>query len=212
MSSFVDVSIVLIWVLLIGISVLVLLLYRQFGLLYLGSGKRVRLAGLRVGSAVPHVVVTTTAGELDLGRQRAGTYLVLLFGGPLCSLCEGLLPQLETVAQMLQPRIHIVFIDEVAPNGRQREIPQTVSWSYAASKDGTLHRRFDVEVTPFAFLVGPDRRIVSKNLVNRAEDILALIRRALGDVETAGLLMKTDREVSANGDGSHIDNPKVVYE
>ena len=217
MSNFVDVSIVLIWVLLIAIAILVLLLYRQFGLLYLGSGRRVRLAGLRVGAAVPNVVLGTTSGALDLGRQRPGTYLLVLFGGPLCRICEELLPHLETVAQMLQPRIHVIFIDQALPDGSQRDVPRTVSWSYSTSADGALHRQFDVEVTPFAFLVGPDRRVVSKNLVNRAEDLIALAHRALGDTETTpsrdqAAPEEADRDIVVNGNRSRAISRKAVYE
>lgn len=199
MSNFVDVSVIAIWALLLVLAVLVLLLYRQFGLLYLGSGKRVRLAGLRVGAVVPNVVLPTTDGELNLGSKWPGTYLLLLFGGPLCTICEALVPQLEPVAQMLHPQLRIVFVDYVLPNGRHRQTVDAVSWSYSLNEDDSIHRLFDVEVTPFAFLIGPDRKVLGKNLVNRGEDIITLARRSVGNSPWNASPRPVDPGLTTNG-------------
>lgn len=86
------VAVVLLWVLLACLSILVVLLYRQFGLIYIGSRNRVALTGLAVGSAAPEVAQLRVAGRLITWdwNAKAPTRLTLaIFGTPTCILCRG---------------------------------------------------------------------------------------------------------------------------
>src|SRR5574341_2258934 len=92
------ISVVLLWLLVLVLLVLVVLLYRQFGLLYLGSGQRVRMTGRPVGKhAVEGLTVELEGTEvaLDWSRPGEGRGTLLVLGGPICPLCAELVPQLN---------------------------------------------------------------------------------------------------------------------
>ena len=129
MSTLFYLSYVALWVLLLTIGVLVLLLYRHFGMMSLGTLEGVQRDGLPIGAVAPPISGVTAAGQ-DTGWQpQRGQPQLLLFAAPDCEPCATVLPHVErlaravkvnggpgTTAAMPRPRDEVArFVDRYRP-------------------------------------------------------------------------------------------------
>jgi methylamine dehydrogenase accessory protein MauD len=178
------VSVVVLWVLVLLLSIIVILLYRQFGLLYIGSGRRIRMTGLAVGKHAPNGLNLTVEGqdrELSWATAEAGRGTVLIFGGPLCPLCETLVQELDEAVRALGHLVDFIFVDRHSAHDEDHEpraLPETRLWQYAVSENGAAHDAFDVVASPYAFLIDANGIVVAKDIVNSADGLAALVETA----------------------------------
>jgi len=85
MPSIFYVSYVAMWVLLIAEGILLLLVYRQFGLAALGTAEGVERDGLAIGEVAPAIRGVTAQGvSIELVPQPGSLYL-LMFVSPTCA-------------------------------------------------------------------------------------------------------------------------------
>lgn len=193
--SLLAVAVILLWIIVIVLSILVMLLYRQFGLVYLGSGQRIRLTGLAIGKHAPADQSAELDGvtrELDWSAVGAGRGTMLIFGGARCPICEELLPELNEAERLWGKLVDFVFVDRPlrAGDAERRSLPEGRRWRYAFSPDASLHEAFDVEVTPYGFLVNNQGVLISKRIINSVDHIAMVIEHAV-DEET-GMLGEPD--------------------
>ena len=92
------VSFIALWIIVILEGVLIVLLYRQLGMLYLGSASGVSRDGLAVGSPAPDFQLPDADGQTRRLSDYRGRNVLLLFGSPHCDPCRRLLPNLEEFA------------------------------------------------------------------------------------------------------------------
>lgn len=189
--SLLSVALILLWIVVIVISILVMLLYRQFGLIYLGSGQRIRLTGLEVGKHAPTHQLVELDGvtrELDWSAAGPGRGTMIIFGGARCPICEELLPQLNDAERLWGKLVDFVFVDRPLRVGdpERRNLPEERRWRYAFTPDASLHEAFDVEVTPYGFLVNDQGILISKRILNSVDHIAMVIEHSV-DEETGML-------------------------
>jgi len=165
------------WLLFVFLTVLIVLLYRQFGLLYMGSRARVEQTGLEPGKRIPLGAPIKINGEAStLGAVvAAAEKTFLVFGGPGCELCARLIPQLEEFGAE-QPGIGLVYVDRGLDPVLASEAS---SWRYAVSDEGRLHDSMDVVASPFGFVVDAAGVVLSKGIVNNARHLDDLVARAM---------------------------------
>lgn len=177
------IAVVLLWVLMLLISVLVVLLYRQFGLIYIGSRGRLGLTGLAVGSEAPEVAHLRMAGRdfaLDWSAGGGGRGTLVIFGAPGCTLCKKLTPQLNLFADKWAHLVDLIFVEKgPLPGGPTHDPANRTQWMYAEDPEGELHRAFDIEATPYAFVVDSARRVLAKGIVNNADGAEGVMSMAL---------------------------------
>src|SRR5438128_2483302 len=89
------ISYIALWALVLVLAMLVLLLYRQLGIMYLGSAEGVSRDGLAPGTKAPDFSLTDQYDNAQRLANYRGRAAVLLFGSPHCSPCRILLPQLH---------------------------------------------------------------------------------------------------------------------
>jgi thiol-disulfide isomerase/thioredoxin len=171
-------AVVLLWLVVLVLSCLTVLLYRQFGLLYIGSRGRVALTGLAVGTYVPGEVDVESPDHeplhlrwADAGEGRATT---LIFGSPTCPLCETLLEELGDFAGRWHDKLDVVFVDRYVPGVAQPRRPNAKDWTHVLSENGYLHSLFDATVNPYAFIVDVKGAVVAKGIVNDSRGLDAL--------------------------------------
>lgn len=178
------VSVVLLWILVLLLAILVILLYRQFGLIYIGSKGRIEQTGLQVGTQAPTTLQLEVEGEMaawDLQSDSDLRATFVLMSSPNCELCAYLIPRLNSSAETWRHAVRFLVVDRGDPNvpGPFRELPHEREWTYAISPDGNMHHTFDVDATPFAFVLDSDAKVLAKGLVNVPEHVDGLIERGL---------------------------------
>jgi hypothetical protein len=165
MSTLFYVSYAALWLLLLTVGVLVLLLYRHFGVMSLGTLEGVQRDGLPIGSAAPPISGVTAAGQDTRWEPTRGQPQLLLFAAPDCEPCATVLPHVERLTRAVNGGLGIAAVvpgprDEVA-RFVERYRP---SFPCLAEDGSGAFTRYRVRVTPFGFVVGSDGRVLAKGL------------------------------------------------
>jgi hypothetical protein len=179
MSTLFYVSYVALWVLLLTMGVLVLLLYRHFGVMSLGTLEGVQRDGLPIGAVAPPISGVSASGE-NLGwAPKRGQPQLLLFAAPDCEPCATVLPHVEQLALAVHgdlgiaavvpgPRDEVVrFVDRYRP-----------SFPCLAEDGSGAFTRYRVRVTPFGFVIGTDGRVLAKGLCGDQVRLRGLLEAA----------------------------------
>src|ERR687894_1839089 len=184
MSTLFFVSYVALWLLLLSMGVLVLLLYRHFGVMSLGTLEGVQRDGLTIGSVAPAISGVTAAGQDTSWQPKRGQPQLLLFAAPDCEPCAAVLPHVERLAGAVDGGLGIAAVvpgprDEVARFVERYRPPFP-----CLAEDGSgAFTRYKVRVTPFGFIVGSDGRVLAKGLCGDKIRLRVLLEAAdLGDI------------------------------
>jgi methylamine dehydrogenase accessory protein MauD len=163
------VSYIVLWVLVLALAVLVLLLYRQLGIMYLGTAEGVSRDGLDRGKTAPDFTLTDQHGNIHRLSAYRGRPVVLLFGSPHCSPCRLLLPQLQDWARK-HPQVAVLWLNAASPEESARFVAETGTTlpvlPYSPTPKDNLMDLYRVRVTPFTFFLDADGVIRAKGLVN----------------------------------------------
>lgn len=178
-------SVVLLYVLFCALAVLVIILYRQFGLVYMGSRRSNELTGPAVGERAPvglRVISPDSDASLSLdwsALEPGAAATLLLLGGESCPVCEHLLHHLNDDLVLDPQAVRVLLVDK-NPRGLPGSIPAPRGgrWQHWRSNDGAVHDAFDTEVSPFAFVIDRDGIVRAKGIVSEPPDILGLLTRA----------------------------------
>jgi methylamine dehydrogenase accessory protein MauD len=201
-------AVIVLWILFFLVLLLVLVLYRQFGLLYLGSGGRIRLTGLEPGGRAPEgqtVVIDGRESTIEWSAVGSGRATLVVFGGPRCPICEKLIPELDEAVALWGELVDILFVDRSMDGSTPtRVLPSPRSWRYFLSPDDALYRDFDVEVSPYAFLVDAAGTVLNKRIVNSLDHLAWVVETAvtstdgqLREVHDAPIRFRNARRVDA---------------
>lgn len=181
MLEAVVVSNIVLWILVVILSLLVLALTRQVGILH----ERVAPAGALMPTSGPKVGELTEAiavkgiddSSLSVGGADAsGLASLLLFISPTCPVCKSLVPTAKSLVKSERHRMRLIF----ASDGDALE--QHLSYAkdldlddYAYVLSEALGRTYEVSKLPFAVLIGADGTLRGKGLVNTREHLESLI-------------------------------------
>jgi hypothetical protein len=175
-------SLVVLWIAVLALYVPVILLYRQFGLLYVGSSARVRMQGIPPGKQAPAnlpVLIDGQTATLDWRAAGAGRGSLVILGTQTCPYCADVIEALDGAVATTGAALDFVFIDRLpAGAALHRDIPRGRRWRYAISPDGEAHEQFGVDVSPFAFVVSEGGTVLSKGIVNHLDGLLQVVEDA----------------------------------
>ncbi len=203
---------VALWIVTLVIGVLVLILYRHFGLMAMATVEGVQRDGLAVGDSAAPIAGSTPDGErvvLDPSDERPR---FLLFVAPDCGPCDRVLPYVMHLAK--EPQIDVAFRVVVAgPVENVRHVVDKYRPPFTMiAEDGSgTAERYRVRVTPFGFVVGEDGEVRAKGLCNgpkRLRDLL--IAGGLGDVGYLLAAYEEAHEVSLLSNGRTTESVEVV--
>jgi methylamine dehydrogenase accessory protein MauD len=187
MSTLFYVSYVALWLLLLTVGVLVLLLYRHFGMMSLGTLEGVQRDGLPIGEVAPPVSGVTAAGEESGWEPRRGQPQLLLFAAPDCEPCATVLPHVERLARAVDGGLGIAAVVPGPRSEVARFVERHQPSFPALAEDGSgAFARYRVRVTPFGFVVGEDGRVLAKGLCSNQARLRGLLEAAdMGDLARA---------------------------
>jgi AhpC/TSA family len=146
-----------------------------------GSDPYLPREGLAIGSIAPVLRGPTVSGEVFSSDEASGEPMLLVFVHPGCAPCEELVPQIFMVFAAFRLPGTTVLITRGGPQD------QPEGWRKSLRANGArlevvlereeISEEFKVESRPFAYLVGPDRKIVAARVINNADEVLALVGR-----------------------------------
>ncbi len=176
MESALIVSNFILWVMVIGLSVLVFALTRQVGVLH----ERVAPAGALTPTSGPKIGESTNAlttnnldgGKLTIGGAAEGATLVF-FVSPTCPVCRNLVPTAKSLANY--ESINLIFASDGDSIESHQNYANDLSIdfkSYVLSQE--LGLGYGVSKLPFAVLIAKDGTLASKGLVNTREHLESL--------------------------------------
>jgi thiol-disulfide isomerase/thioredoxin len=178
MSGLFLASYVALWVLVVVMAVLLLLMYRHFGMMSLGTLEGVQRDGLPVGSAAPAISGITADGSEAGWQPKLGTPQVLLFMAPDCEPCATIMPH---VARLARPGSG-VDVTMVTPGPRDEAARMVKKYQPpfpTMAEDGSgAFTLFRVRVTPFGFVIGVDGRVLAKGLLSDPARLRGLLHAA----------------------------------
>jgi hypothetical protein len=178
-------SYLVLWVIVAVLVILVLLLYRQMGLILMPGRQRISLGGLDLGGVAPAL------GIRFVNRDRSPTIdwrpyrgesppaaWAVLFATPACPICKGLLDDggLAAVADSY-PEVEFVWLDS-------QPLPEDVrpeGWSVAMDSEGSASVAMEVPGFPFLYVIDSRGHVAAKGIVNTADEVGTLVSRGLGD-------------------------------
>lgn len=185
MNALAEISLWFLWVLVVVLYLLVLLLYRQWGLSLVSASERVNRGGLDLGERVPPLADLVTSAD-PLGNSSgngwvsSSLYAIGVFLIPNCPICSDLKDELATIEfGDIWPDSHVVLIERI-DDADQSRIVQTDGFLHIRfqDSDGAIFSRFDVQQAPFAFVISADERVQAKGVVNTVDAISTLVERA----------------------------------
>ena len=159
MSGYWLVSYVVLWALVLGLSLVVIALLRQVGVLHLRLSPTGALdtgEGPPLGERAPRPLTPE-------GREA-----LVVFGSESCGMCRDLLPSATALARS-DPHLSVVVASTSSAFAGMAEPPAT------AVADPVAVSAFRVKATPFAVYVDPDGVVRAKGIVNTLEHLESLV-------------------------------------
>jgi len=178
MSGLFWASYLLLWVLLAIVTVLLLLLYRQYGRSLMPAKDRLRLAGLDIGTAVPELRIATdpAANSIRLVADGTGWPVgrLLLFASPDCPVCSTLWDKVGDLSTEW-PDIDYLWLQSQEPKAG----PAPAGWRVVSDGEDLARRAMEVPALPYAYVIDSSGIVRAKGLMNNLEDFRAVIREAI---------------------------------
>ncbi|MEO6456845.1 MAG: peroxiredoxin family protein [Chloroflexia bacterium] len=160
-------SYIVLWAAVLALGVLVLLLYRQLGIMYLGTAEGVSRDGIDRGATAPDFALTDQHGAAQRLSAYRGRPVMLLFGSPHCSPCRILLPQLHDWAKAHQD-VAVLWLNAASPEESLKFVSDTGATlpMLPFAPEENLMDSYRVRVTPFMFLLDEKGVVRAKGLAN----------------------------------------------
>ena len=172
MSGWLIASLVLLWLVVLVTLGLCLLIFRQLGIMVMGTARGVNESGIPPGRRLPALRLRTVAGAEWSPDVQAGRPYLLFFGAPHCRECVELMPSLRGLAG--DTGVHLVTLmfagaGEAHAYAAQHGLPDPV-----VPIGEREAKALDVEVTPFAYAVDAAGVIRDRGLATSVERTLRM--------------------------------------
>jgi methylamine dehydrogenase accessory protein MauD len=173
------VSNVVLWLVVIGLSVALLAVIRQLGVLHeriAPVGALMLAKGLKVGELAPTIAAPDLEGRtVTVGAARADARATLImFVSPTCPVCKTLLPILKSSLASERDWLDIILASD-GENSPQREFVQANrlgGFPYLVS--APLGIAYQVSRLPFAALIDAQGVLRARGIVNSREHLESL--------------------------------------
>jgi len=177
--TFLIISQVLTWILLIAMGVALVALARQIGVLHeriAPVGALTQDHGPRVGDAAPRLLAHTLAGgsfDIAAPLPAAAKLRLLMFVSATCPVCKKLFPIIKLFAR--SEKVEVVLVGD-APAAEQEEMIRRHELSGFPFINGSeVGLAFQVGKLPYAVLIDGEAKVVAKGLVNSREHLESLV-------------------------------------
>ena len=184
MNDVLIVSNIVSWILILALTIAVLALARQIGVLH----ERIKPVGalsfakvIKAGEVAPAFVLPSlNGGSVSLGG-KGGKSTLLFFLSPSCPVCKTLLPLLKSVQTAEQSWLQLVL----ASDGVEHEHLEFIRKEHLEALPYLLSREvgmaYQIGKLPYAVLISADGTVSAHGLINNREHLDSLFdAKALG--------------------------------
>jgi methylamine dehydrogenase accessory protein MauD len=199
------VSIAALWVIVICLTIAVLALARQIGVLHerlQPVGALMLPKGLTVGQPAPEIEVITITGEsLRIGAARTnGTNTLLIFMSPTCPVCKSLLPALRAIRRSEKPAVDVILASDGSRLEHLDFIAQESLQEFRYVLSEPLGITYGAGRLPHAVLLDAGGIVRANGLVNSREHLDSLFEAGERGVATLQEFMRAkERQVTPGG-------------
>ena len=177
------VSNALLWIAVVVLSVVIVALVRQIGVLHervFPVGALVLPSGPKDGAAAPSLAVTDIAGRAVAigGVDAAGRRTLLFFVSPTCPICKTLLPVVRALVAAAQPPTRLVLASDGDVESQRAFVARAGLGDYPYVVSSDVGLAYQVGKLPYAALIGADGVLLAKGLVNTREHVESLFEAA----------------------------------
>jgi methylamine dehydrogenase accessory protein MauD len=172
-------SYIALWAVVLFQGIVIFILLRQLGVIYLGTAQGVARDGLAQGQRAPEFSLRGLDGALVALSALRGLPLLLVFGSPSCGPCKTLVPELNAFAAEKAGELRVLFLSYGDAEDTRRFAQELdVRVPVAVYADERLAEQYKVRVTPFAFLLDSEGVVRAKGLANNRQHLDLLLRQA----------------------------------
>lgn len=173
------VSNVVLWLLVLGLTAVILALVRQIGVLHeriAPVGALLLRRGLKVGDPAPVLTVTDLQGHsLTIGApSEQGKSSLLVFLSPTCPVCKVLLPVLRSVHASEAAWLDLILASDGKEQEHRRFIAESGLQDIPYVLSAPLGMAFQVERLPFAGIIDEKGILRARGLINSREHLESL--------------------------------------
>ena len=177
----------LLWVLVLALTVMVLALARQIGVLndrVAPAGALTPTGGPKIGETTNAVQVRDLSGtDVTIGGEGKDLTTLLMFVSPTCPVCKTLVPTAMSLAKY--EGFHLLFVSDGDSIDAHRSYIKDMGIDedrYVLSE--ALGMEYRVSKLPFAVLIDSDGTLASLGLVNTREHLESLVEAMRTGVAT----------------------------
>jgi methylamine dehydrogenase accessory protein MauD len=173
------ISVVVLWIVVLGLLAVVLALTRQLGVLHeriAPVGALMLNRGLTVGEQAPAMdIVDLDGGAIRLGSPRAdGKSTLVLFVSPTCPVCKSLLPIVKSSGRQERDWLDIILASDGAPDEHREYVRANGLGGVPYVLSAPLGMTYQVSRLPFAALLDEAGILRARGLVNSREHLESL--------------------------------------
>jgi AhpC/TSA family len=167
------------WVVCLVNLVLILVLYRQFGLVAMATAAGHDNDGVSIGLPAPPLQVRELESTDPVSLNLDSTWSIIMFGTPHCDPCTAVMDRLGAEAAALADANVRVIAVLSADESALRNLRNSKSYSFETYLDhgGLTSVAWQIRVTPFLMLVAPNGRVASKALASTESRLSAFLDR-----------------------------------
>ncbi len=201
MSANWQIVVISLWVVALLQTFLVLVLFHQVGVVFLGQSPARARDGLPLGARTPNWEAPDETGVTRRAEDFRGRPTMILFADPFCGPCQHLMPELAAFAQEVGDRLVIVVVgsEDHGANAQMAD-RYLLAVPVVTQQNRSISGAFEVAATPFAFFADGSGRVRAKGVVNSLTQLRRHAESVLGQS-----LEKDQRE------GVIHEQPRAAY-
>jgi methylamine dehydrogenase accessory protein MauD len=167
------------WLIVIALSVALLAVVRQLGVLHeriAPVGALMLAKGVKIGESAPQVVVQDIeGGSLTVGAPRSdGRATLVMFVSPTCPVCKTLLPVLKSSLASERDWLDILLASDGDPESQRAFVQSNRLGSFPYIVSAPLGISYQVSRLPFAALIDAQGILRARGIVNTREHLESL--------------------------------------
>ena len=172
-------SVLVLWILVIVLSLVVMALVRQVGVLHervAPVGALLLAKGLKVGELAPSVPVADIEGRsVSIGGPRSdGISTLLMFVSPTCPVCKALLPVLKSSRKSEKSWLEIILASDGDLPSQKEFVAAQQLVAFPLVVSSSLGLAYQVSRLPFAALIDAEGVLRARGIINSREHLESL--------------------------------------